>query len=149
MCGAFLWVALNQSLCYNKCMEIYAAYLAGFFDGEGTITTQISARDVFTLRLGFTQRSLSTLQHVHARVVEYWEIVGIVESRKDGMTRLLYNTSKARAMAQVILPYSFVKKSQLEWLIYTWDNRLIPNTGVQDKTFLQAQFDCRPRTDYD
>jgi hypothetical protein len=134
--------------------EVCAAYIAGFFDGEGCISAQQSPAGNYWVKVTFSQKNVEQLEMIQDNVTMFWGIASSLHyngrGRDQHLTGVLsYTTNNAARIARILMPYAALKKEQLEWVVYTWDNHLIEGTSRQDKAFLAAQLENRPRTIYE
>ena len=131
-------------------------YVAGFFDGEGSIGSGMNSgktRNSFFMKLSFSQNDEPFLEVVRIMIAEYTGIeTGKLQCRPAKYNRLSVNDNftlsyqggKAHDLAVALLPYSLLKTAHLQWIIDTWEGRWVEDKQVHNRVFLQAQHDNRP-----
>jgi hypothetical protein len=93
-------------------MVISYQYIAGLFDGEGCVSLDLDKRR------GYIQHRLR-IAMVHSDVLAAIAVQedGRLSSLKSGVTCLSFYGKAAIAVAEKILPFSFVKKQELEIML--------------------------------
>lgn len=130
-------------------------YIAGFFDGEGNIGSGTQSgpnRNAFFLKMSFSQNDYETLEVVRQRVYETTGLeTGKLQVSKGhnklsakACYHLSYQGGKAFELAKAILPWSVFKREHLQWIIYTWENRMLAVGKFNNIDFLLQQHLNRP-----
>ena len=130
-------------------------YVAGFFDGEGNIgsgTKSGPGRNAFFMKMVFSQNNSTTLEEIRRRIYEATKIETGVLQEHTGYNKLSDNTSyalsfqgsKAYELAKALLPWIVAKRDYLEWIIYTWENRMSDDGKTTNMNFLERQHEKRP-----
>ena len=105
--------------------SIVAAYIAGFFDGDGSVRIQFQPRD--NSRLGFRIRAIiSFAQKVgHEKELNWIRDqlgIGYLYTRNDGMNELKIEGFKpVRSILTYLLPYVHFKKNQVKLTLKALD----------------------------
>jgi len=102
----------------NKVTKIQAAYIAGFFDGEGCVST---GRRHLAIKLA--QKNRGVLDYI-VKTLGY----GKVRRCNNGHHSMyIYSKPRQTRFIKLVLPYSIVKRSQLEVGLQLLN--LIPKSG--------------------
>lgn len=94
-----------------------AAWLAGFFDGEGCVRLEHQKGYGYYARLTLTQKDRRVLRAVMS------DFGGHLydKSRSNPCATVTWDGKKAVALARLLLPHSFCKRKQLECLIRAYE----------------------------
>jgi hypothetical protein len=129
--------------------DVCAAFIAGFFDGEGSVNSHYNLKTgYYQVKLSFAQRNARVLEVIQSETARFWNLNSSMHQQASGLHGLTFQGSQGHVLAKNLVEYSIVKRSQLDWFIYTWDNCYVEGTNLQNKVFLDAQFRIKPKTDY-
>lgn len=115
--------------------NVERAWVAGFFDGEGSITTPRTMNGIPQIRV--TNTNLNVLKFIQER----WggEIItrGLDEQKRPRQKKIVYQLhfyppEKARRLLEDLAPYLQLKKLQAELVLY-WLDEVKKFTGLRAK----------------
>lgn len=137
--------AMSKNVRSDKVMSVAeAAYLAGFIDGEGTISidraTRKESRTGFRYQPHFSiaNTNLKGLEDVRAlcgngRLVYAFTTTRVSPLRKDGYI-LRFSSNQIRHVLPQIMPYLFLKKQQAE-IVMEFLSLIQPGRPLSDMTW--------------
>jgi len=98
------------------------SYIAGFFDGEGNIAPYKTREKWYVLRMTFSNTNMDVINFIKSKIGGHISTFKVVNCKRcynlsiTGMNRVF-------VLAKMILPYSIVKKQQLQLIIDYCNNR--------------------------
>jgi hypothetical protein len=135
--------------------DIILAYIAGFFDGEGSIGSAIHAGkngNSVWMTLKIHQNDRSCLETIASDLERIVGVTGSITGSTPGHNKLSSNVNyslqyqggKGCAVAKALLPYVRVKQDYLKWYVFTWEHRWAEDEKTIDRVFFEQQHLNRP-----
>lgn len=97
----FMWINIDW--------ELNPKYLAGFFDGEGSVTISKQTSRWYVLQLSINQKKSDILKIIQKQYGGY-----LYFDRRNGCSYLHITANKAEKFLKDIFPYSVVKREQIK-----------------------------------
>ena len=118
--------------------ETERAYLAGLFDGEGTLGFYHYRRNRHEVTVGI----VNTDPRVHAWLREKFGCGSVRPSTKNRNNHVAYSwriagRTRIEPFLNAILPYLIIKKEQAQCLLDLWSKELTPKMRITDDVFAQ------------
>lgn len=115
-------------------MSISAQWLAGFFDGEGCLTvyggTRKSSRH-YTPAVVFTNTHLYTLKEIQKDFGGSLHIRTKVKGWNQGYTLVFSGAKASKRILELMLPYLFTKKNEVEFFLKEWYGKVHGQHGIK------------------
>lgn len=114
--------------------QLEAAYIAGFFDGDGWVTMGLAGSG-FYIRLGFGQKDRLVLDWICAIIGSSVTISGKGQSKLSSAAfhRLELHGRKAYNVLQEIKPYVIQKHRELNMVVQAWEYHKEGNRTLRDE----------------
>lgn len=116
----------------SKVERDFVLYVAGFFDGEGSVGVYPNARGSYFLRTQVTQNVSPAVTALFAACVSRWggNFSTQVGARPEGKYNWQLGSHRCVRFLEEILPFSRLKRDQIEIAVAWQTSRAVPQKGI-------------------
>lgn len=120
--------------------EVELAYIAGFVDGEGSISIYRRAKDTYTPYLSVSNTNLEVLEYINHVLGDTGYLIKMKMPNPKHKTawKLRFDSVKCNAILKLLLPYLRLKHRQAEMAIIVADFQSANTRGQQVPDYIAS-----------